>query len=104
MGFDSRKFGSITVVVSLLLLVNEVTQNTSNLRNADENTAYDRIDALNNSLTGDPELASLYARAVYGLNISPGPEAQFLIVLRREINQWEQFYNWHQWHRRVSVW
>jgi len=89
-------FGALMVVVSLLFLTHEVNQNTSEIRNASENTAYDRIDSLNSDLTGDPELASLWAKRVYDLDIAPGPEAQLLHVLRREMNQWEQFYYWHQ--------
>jgi len=88
--------GAIMVVVSLLFLAYQVNQNTSEIRSANENTAYDRIDSLNNSLTSDPALASLFAKRVYDLDIEPGPEAQLLIVLRREMNQWEQFYYWHE--------
>jgi len=89
-------FGAIMVVVSLLFLAREVNQNTAEIRSAKENTAYDRVDSLNSSLTSDPELASLFAKRVYDLDIVPGPEAQLLMVLRREMNQWEQFYYWHE--------
>ena len=88
--------GTFAVVASVLFLVYEVNQNTSELRNNNENAAYDRIDGLNSDLMSDPELASFWAKRVYGLEIPAGPEAQFIHALRREINQWEQYYGWHE--------
>jgi len=88
--------GMFAVVASLLFLVYEVKQNTSELLNTNQNAAYDRITSLNMGLMSDPELASLFAKKVYGLEIPAGPEAQFIHALRGEINQWEQYYWWHE--------
>jgi len=88
--------GMFAVVASVLFLVYEVKQNTSELQYSNENAVYDRIDSLNSGLMSDPELASLFAKKYYGLDIPAGTEAQFVHALRREINQWEQYYWWHE--------
>ena len=43
-----------------------------------------------------PALASYYAEEVFGVKDLSVEEAQFAILMRRELNQWEQFYIWHR--------
>ena len=49
---------------------------------------------MNSDLVSSPELASLYVKEVFGVTGLTGEEAQFAIAMRRELNQWEQFWFW----------
>jgi len=88
--------GAITIVVSLLFLVHEVNQNTKALQVANVNQIYDRTDSLNSDIAAIPELASFYVKEVFGVDGLRAEEAQFAIAMRRELNQWEQFYIWNR--------
>jgi len=86
--------GTIAVVVSLVFVVQSLNQNTQELQNANLNHVYDRYDHLNSDLAGSPELASLYAEKILNLKGMDGGDAQLLFLMRRELNQWEQYYSW----------
>jgi hypothetical protein len=92
----SEVIGTIAVVVSLAFVVHSVDQNTDALRNANMNHVYDRLDSLNGDIAADPQLSITYANRVYGLTNMEASEAQFLASMRRELNQWEQYYLWHR--------
>lgn len=86
--------GTVAIIVSLVFVVHGLNQNTKALQVANLNQIYDRIDSVNSDLVSSPELASLYVKEVFGVDGLTAEEAQFAIVMRRELNQWEQFWFW----------
>lgn len=88
--------GTVAIVVSLMFVVQGLNQNTKALRVANLNQIYDRTDSLNADIAASPELASFYVKEIFGVDGLSGEEAQFAIVMRRELNQWEQFYLWNR--------
>jgi hypothetical protein len=92
----SEVIGTIAVVVSLVFVVHSVNQNTDALRNSNLNHVYDRLDSLNSDIAADPQLSLMYANRVVGLTDIEASDAQFLTSMRRELAQWEQYYQWHR--------
>ena len=88
--------GTVAIVVSLIFVVQGLNQNTKALQVANLNQIYGAIGDLNSDIASSPELASLYVEKVFGVNGLKAEEAQFAIVMRREMNQWEQFYLWNR--------
>ena len=88
--------GTAAIIVSLIFVVHGLNQNTKALQIANLNQIYDRSDSLNSDLVSSPELASLYVKEVFGVAGLTAEEAQFAIVMRRELNQWEQFWYWNR--------
>ena len=88
--------GTVAIIVSLIFVVHGLNQNTKALQVANLNQIYDRSDSLNSDLTSSPELAALYVAKVFGVEGLTAEEAQFAIVMRRELNQWEQFWYWNR--------
>lgn len=87
--------GTIAVVVSLIFVIHSVNQNTQELQNANLNHVYDRYDNLNSDIAASPDLAALYAKKVLKIENLEAGDAQILALMRRELNQWEQYYSWH---------
>jgi hypothetical protein len=83
-------------VVSLAFVVHSVNQNTEALQNANLNHVYDRLDSLNSDIAADPQLSIIYTNKVFGLENITSDEAMFLVTMRREINQWEQYFTWNR--------
>lgn len=88
--------GTVAVVVSLIFVIQGLNQNTKALQVANLNQIYDRTDKLNGDIVSSPELASLVVEKVFGVKGLNADEAQFAISMRRELNQWEQFYFWNR--------
>jgi hypothetical protein len=88
--------GTVAIIVSLIFVVHGLNQNTKALQAANLNQIYERSDSLNSDLASSPELASLYVKKVFGVEGLTAEEAQFAIVMRRDLNQWEQFWHWHR--------
>ena len=86
--------GTAAIVVSLVFVIQGLNQNTKALQVANLNQIYDRTDNLNGDIAASPELATFYVEEVFGVEGLRPEEAQFAIVMRRELNQWEQFYVW----------
>ena len=86
--------GTVAIIVSLIFVVHGLNQNTKALQVSNLNQIYDRTDSVNSDLVSSPELASLYVKEVFGVTGLTGEEAQFAILMRRELNQWEQFWFW----------
>ncbi len=92
----SEIVGTIAVIVSLAFVVRSVDQNTDALQNTNLNHVYDRLDSLNSDIVTNPQLAITYANKVFDLDNIDADEAQFLVTMRRELNQWEQYFGWHE--------
>lgn len=88
--------GTVAIIVSLVFVVHGLNQNTKALQVANLNQIYDRIDSVNSDLVSSPELASLYVKEVFGVDGLTAEEAQFAILMRRDLNQWEQFWFWNR--------
>ena len=89
-------FGTVAIVVSLVFVVHGLNQNTKTLQISNLNEIYNRTDSTNGDIAASPELASLYVEKVFGVKGLRVEEAQFAVTMRRELNQWEQFYLWHR--------
>ena len=92
----SEIVGTIAVIVSLAFVVRSVDQNTDALQNTNLNHVYDRLDSLNSDIATNPQLAITYANKVFDLKNIDADEAQFLVTMRRELNQWEQYFKWYE--------
>ena len=90
----SEVIGTIAVVASLAFVVQSVNQNTDALQNANLNHVYDRLDSLNADIAADPQLSLIHVNKMLGLTNIEAGDAQFLMTVRRELNQWEQYYEW----------
>ena len=55
----------------------------------------DRYDSFNSDVASSPELASHYAKKVLKIEGIDARDAQLLALMRRELNQWEQYFVWH---------
>ena len=88
--------GTVAIVVSLVFVVHGLNQNTKTLQISNLNEIYNRTDSTNGDIAASPELASLYVEKVFGVKGLRVEEAQFAVTMRRELNQWEQFYLWHR--------
>jgi len=88
--------GTVAIIVSLIFVVHGLNQNTKALQVANLNQIYDRSDSLNSDLASSPELASLYVEKVFGVAGLTAEEAQFAVMMRRELNQWEEFWYWYR--------
>ena len=91
----SEVIGTVAIVVSLAFVVQSVNQNTEILQNTNLNHVYDRLDSLNSDIAADPQLSVIYANRVFGLEDITADDAVFLVTMRREINQWEQYFTWN---------
>jgi hypothetical protein len=87
--------GTTAVVVSLVFVIQSVNQNTQELQSANLNHVYDRYDSFNSDVASSPELASHYAKKVLKIEGIDARDAQLLALMRRELNQWEQYFVWH---------
>ena len=88
--------GTVAIVVSLVFVIQGLNQNTRALQVSNLNQIYDRTDSLNGDIAASPELASFYVEEVFGVEGLKPEEAQFAVAMRRELNQWEQFYIWNR--------
>ena len=88
--------GTVAIVVSLVFVVQGLNQNTKALQISNLNEIYNRTDNVNGDIAASPELASLFVEKVFGVKGLRAEEAQFAITMRRELNQWEQFYLWNR--------
>ena len=88
--------GTVAIVVSLVFVVQGLNQNTKVLQISNLNEIYNRTDNVNGDIAASPELASLFVEKVFGVKGLRAEEAQFAITMRRELNQWEQFYLWNR--------
>lgn len=87
--------GTIAIVVSLIFVIQGLNQNTKALQVQSLSLIYDSADNQAGDIAASPELASFYVEKVFGIKGLKAEEAQFAILLRRELNQWEQFYVWN---------
>jgi hypothetical protein len=92
----SEVIGTIAIVASLAFVVQSVNQNTVAIQNTNLNHVYNRIDSLNSDIAGDPQLSVIYANKVFELENIAAEDAQFMITMRRELNQWEQYFKWYR--------
>ena len=81
--------GVVTVVVSLLLVVRSVSQNTAAMRIANDNFVYERQDAIIATLVTDAAVAELHVRHQNKEPLSDVEHVRMWNQLFRDMLMWE---------------
>ena len=88
--------GTITVVVSLLLVAYSINRNTAVLHATNENFIYQLQDQEFGDLSSNPNLASLLSKHQNGEVFSDEERTQYAAHISRLLNRWELLFNRHQ--------
>ena len=107
-------FGMVTVVVSLLLVVRSITQNTAATHTANDNFIYERQDAIITTLVTDPSMAELYIKHQNKEQLSDVEHVRMWNQLFRDMLMWELAFirlseglfsaaQWREWDKAYSL-
>jgi hypothetical protein len=105
--------GMITVVVSLLLVVRSISQNTAAMHTSNDNFVYERQDAIITTLITDPSMADLSVKHQNKEPLSEVEHVRMWNQLFRDMLMWELAFHrfseghfsaasWHQWDSAYS--
>ena len=81
--------GMAAVIISLLLVVHSIRQNTSAMHTANDNFMYERQDAILTTLVSDPSLAELYVKLQGKVELSGVERKRMYNQLFRDLLMWE---------------
>src|SRR5210317_1501605 len=80
---------SIAVVVSLLLVVASIDQNTKSLQSINDNFLYELQNQRLRDVSNDSELASIIDRYFAGEDLTSAERRQYFSWQLQELNMWE---------------
>jgi hypothetical protein len=106
--------GMVTVVVSLLLVVRSIRQNTAAMHTANDNFIYERQDAILATLVTDPSMAELQVKHQNNEQLSEVEHVRMWNQLFRDMLMWELAFNrleagllsatqWQEWDKAYSL-
>lgn len=81
--------GMLAVIISLLLVVHSIRQNTSAMHTANDNFMYERQDAILTTLVADPSIAELYVKLQRKEELSVIEQKRMYNQLFRDLLMWE---------------
>jgi len=110
----SEILGVLAVVISLLLVVSSIRQNTAAMRTTNDNFMYERQDAIVASLATNPSLAEISVKHDNNENLSEVEHLQMWNQLFRDLLLWELAFvrlkeglfspaQWSEWNRVYSI-
>jgi len=85
--------GMVTVIVSLLLVVRSISQNTAAMHTANDNFIYERQDAILTTLVTDPSMAELQIKHQNNEQLSEVEHVRMWNQLFRDMLMWELAFN-----------
>jgi len=105
--------GMAAVIISLLLVVHSIRQNTAAMRTANDNFMYERQDAIISTLVADPSIAELYVRLQRKEELSGVERKRMYNQLFRDLLMWELAFvrlrqglfskaQWREWNAAYS--
>ena len=105
--------GMVTVVVSLLLVVRSIRQNTAAMHTSNDNFIYERQDAIVATLVTDTSMAELYVKHQNREQLSDVEHVRMWNQLFRDMLMWELAFirlneglfsaaQWREWDRAYS--
>ena len=106
--------GMLTVIISLLLLVRSISQNTAAMHTANDNFIYERQDAIIATLVTDPSLAALHIKHEKREQLSEVEHVRMWNQHFRDLLLWELAFTrfqeglysatqWREWDRVYSI-
>jgi hypothetical protein len=106
--------GMVTVIISLLLVVRSISQNTAAIHATNDNFIYERQDAIVATLVTDPSLAALQVKHEKGEQLSDVEHVRMWNQYFRDLLLWELAFTrfqeglysatqWHEWDRVYSI-
>ena len=106
--------GMVTVIVSLLLVVRGISQNTAAMHTANDNFLYERQDAIVATLVTDPLLAELQIKHLNKEQLSDAEHVRMWNQLFRDMLMWELAFvrleeglfsadHWREWDKVYSL-
>lgn len=110
----SEILGVLAVVVSLLLVVSSIKQNTAAMRTTNDNFLYERQDAIVATLATNPTLAEISVKHDNNEDLSDVEHVQLWNQMFRDLLLWELAFvrlneglfssaHWDQWNRVYSI-
>jgi hypothetical protein len=87
--------GVVTVVVSLLMVVRSISQNTAAMRISNDNFVYERQDAIIATLVTDASVAELYVKHQNKEQLSDVEHVRMWNQLFRDMLMWELAFSRH---------
>ena len=97
--------GMVTVIVSLLLVVRSISQNTAAMHTANDNFIYERQDAIITTLVTDPSMAELYIKHQNKEQLSEVEHVRMWNQLFRDMLMWElAFARLEEGHLSAAQW
>jgi len=105
---------SIAVVISLLLVVSSIDQNTKSLQSINDNFLYELQSQRLRDVTNDGELASILDKAFAGKDLTNSEKRRYRYWQQQNVNSWELAFNrykdellpeaqWNAWDRYWSA-
>jgi len=95
--------GVVTVVVSLLLVVRSISQNTAAMRISNDNFVYERQDAIIATLVTDAAVAELHVRHQNKEPLSDVEHVRMWNQLFRDMLMWELAFSRLSWDKAYSL-
>jgi len=105
--------GMVVVIISLLLVVNSIRQNTAAMHTANDNFMYERQDAIITTLVVEPSIAELYVKLQNKEELSGVDRKRMYNQLFRDLIMWELAFvrlkqglfspaQWREWNTSYS--
>jgi hypothetical protein len=86
---------SVAVVVSLLLVVGSIDQNTKSMQSINDNFLYDLQNQHLRDVANDGELASIVDRFWAGEDLTRVEELRYRLWMNQELNMWDLAFTRH---------
>ena len=109
----SEIIGMLVVIISLLLVVSSIRQNTAAMHTANDNFMYERQDAIISTLVVEPSIAELYVKLQNKEELSGVDRKRMYNQLFRDLMMWELAFvrlkqglfspkQWREWNNAYS--
>ncbi len=106
--------GMVVVIISLLLVVSSIRQNTAAMHTANDNFMYERQDAIITTLVVEPSIAELYVKLENKEELSGVDRKRMYNQLFRDLIMWELAFvrlkqglfsptQWREWNASYST-
>jgi len=107
--------GTVAVIVSLLIVSNNIRQNTKAVQATNDTVLYEMTDSWYADVAVNPELAELMIRYEAGEQLTDSEHRQISYHISRTLNQWELAFvrfeqglfppkQWESWNHSFEVW
>ena len=106
--------GMVTVIVSLLLVVRGIGQNTAAMHTSNDNFIYERQDAIIETVITDPSMSELFIKHMHNEELSEVEQLRLWNQAFRDMLLWELAFTrfqeglfsaaqWREWNRAYTM-